>query len=498
MPNESPVTDRMRTAVANPITTDADFDPYAELDDILSGLGMSASDSGGRIEFRGADPVVPSVLRLGGAAAIALVAKSVAVAKLWRDRSGRGQDISMDLRVAPHRLSPFYDRKWELLGGYPAYPTSTPSVALSFMFHRTADDRFVMPLNSYPKLRVAAQTLLDVSDEPGAVAQAVATWKGRELEEAAASIGAVIPMVRSVEEFLDEPQCTDYLADAPLVEVTKIVDSEPVPLPSGVDTPLSGIRALGMGHVIAGPGAGRALALHGADVLNLWRPDQLEHDNLYISANVGLRSAWLDPRQPQGKDRLRELLVNADVFFANRRPGYLDRIGLSAEQAADIRPGIVHATVSLAGQSGPWAHWSGFDQAAGCLAGVMNLEGGGSLPGIPPIFVVNDYIVSWLLTLGIIEALRRRAREGGSYRVHVSLTRVAMWIIGLGVFDKRYAASISGSREENTYLDPETFTAMTPLGRYQGVTEQVTLSETPGDYRHVLLPRGSCEPEWSA
>jgi crotonobetainyl-CoA:carnitine CoA-transferase CaiB-like acyl-CoA transferase len=76
-----------------------------------------------------------------------------------------------------------------------------------------------------------------------------------------------------------------------------------------------------MGHVIAGAGVGRALALHGADVLNLWRPDELEHDVTYLTANVGVRSATVDPRGPDGAALVRRLLLGADVFYANRRPG---------------------------------------------------------------------------------------------------------------------------------------------------------------------------------
>jgi hypothetical protein len=106
--------------------------------------------------------------------------------------------------------------------------------------------------------------------------------------------------------------------------------------------------------------------------------------------------------------------------------------------------------------------------------------------------------VSWLTTMGIISALRRRAIDGGSYRVHVSLTRVALWILSLGVFDREYAHATAGVHSNHAYLDPETFTAQTPLGLYQGVTDQVRMSATPGDYRHVLLPRGSCRPEWEA
>lgn len=489
------LTERVARAVANPATDDA-FDPHVELADLLGGVGLSAADAGGTITFEGADPVVPSTLRLGGAAAIALVAKSVAMAKLWRLRGGAGQDIAVDLRVTPHRLCPFYDHRWELLNGYPPASSANPGPAFSFSFYRTADDRWVMPLNPYPKIKIAAQNLLDVPDNEQRVAEAIGKWTGRDLEAAGAQAGVVLPMLRQTGELLAEPHYRDVLADLPLIEITKIGESDPMPLPGGVANPLTGVRALGMGHVIAGAGTGRALALHGADVLNLWRPGELEHDNTYATANVGMRSALLDPYSPEGRARIGVLLGDADVFFANRRPGYLDKIGLSAEHAAALRPGIVHASATLNGLTGPWANWVGFDQTAGSLTGMMTMEGDGERPALPPILVVNDYIVSWLLATGIAQALARRAGEGGSYRVHVSLTRAALWILSMGVFDRDYAIETAGRGEQHAYLDPETFRADTPLGRYQGVTEQVRMSATPGSYRFPLLPRGAAQPVW--
>lgn len=103
-----------------------------------------------------------------------------------------------------------------------------------------------------------------------------------------------------------------------------------------------------------------------------------------------------------------------------------------------------------------------------------------------------------MLTTGIVAALMRRAREGGSYRVHVSLTRLSIWLYTLGLFDKGYAQATANSSEEHSYLDPETFQADTPMGTYQGVTDQVRMSLTPGAYQHVLVPRGSCKAEWVA
>ena len=489
---------RIGAAVANPATDDA-FDVHGALDALLGGIGLAASDTGGRVTFLGADPVVPSALRLGGAAALALAAKSVAVAALHRDRGGAGQDVTADLRSAPHRLCPFYDRRWELLNGYPAASAANPSPAFGFRFYRAGDGRWVMPLNGYPALKVATQRLLDCADTPEAVALAVARWGAADLERAGAEAGVVMPLVRTTAEFLATEQHA-VLEDTPLIEITRIGDADPEPLPGGAEQPLDGVRALGMGHVIAGAGTGRTLALHGADVLNLWRPTEFEHDTTYVTANVGVRSATVHPARGDGPRVVRELLAGADVFYANRRPGYLPSIGLSAEDAAAARPGIVYATNTLHGERGPWRDRVGFDQTAGALTGMFDLEAGGISPEVEPrlspILVVNDYIVSWLTAAGIVAALRRRAVEGGSWKVHVSLTRVALWILELGVFDLGYARSVAGTGEEHAYLDPETFTADTPLGLYQGVTDQVRMSGTPGRYRTVLVPRGSSRPAW--
>ncbi|MGA9153394.1 MAG: CoA transferase, partial [Candidatus Nitrosopolaris sp.] len=127
----------------------------------------------------------------------------------------------------------------------------------------------------------------------------------------------------------------------------------------------------------------------------------------------------------------------------------------------------------LHGETGPWSNRTGFDETAGAVAGVFALEGTPNNPKLPPIRVVCDYIASWLTTVGIMSALRRRAIEGGSYRVVVSLTRVTLWLLSLGIFHKKYAHATADSSDEHTYVGPDLFTADTPLGLYQGVTEQV-------------------------
>jgi crotonobetainyl-CoA:carnitine CoA-transferase CaiB-like acyl-CoA transferase len=321
-------------------------------------------------------------------------------------------------------------------------------------------------------------------------------WRADELETAAAEAGLPFAMLRTTEEFMREPQYTEVLSNDPLVKVEKISESDPVPFKSGGKTPLDGVRALGMGHVIAGSGIGRDLALFGADVLNIWQPLDWELDPFYWTSHVGMRSSILDLHEKRDLEKMNQLLNDADVFFSNRRPGYQERFGLTADELCSKHPGLIHAKVVLHGETGPWSNRTGFDEVAGAVTGVFTLEGTADNPRLPPISIVCDYIVGWLASVGIMSALRRRAIEGGSYRVVVSLTGVTLWLLSLGIFNKKYAQTTAGSSDEHTYVPPDLFTADTPLGRYQGFTEQVVMSRTPGSFRTVLVPRGSSKPEW--
>ena len=128
--------------------------------------------------------------------------------------------------------------------------------------------------------------------------------------------------------------------------------------------------------------------------------------------------------------------------------------------------------------------------------GIFALEGTPENPRLTPLRIVCDYVGGWLASVGIMSALHRRAIEGGSYRVVVSLARVTLWLLSLGIFDKKFALATAGSSDEHTYVSPDLFTAETPLGLYQGITEQVVMSRTPGSFRRVLVPRGSSKLEW--
>lgn len=123
-------------------------------------------------------------------------------------------------------------------------------------------------------------------------------------------------------------------------------------------------------------------------------------------------------------------------------------------------------------------------------------EGTFENPSLTEIFVVNDYVMSWLSSMAVLATLKRRATEGGSYRIHISLARLSIWLLHMGIFDKTYAREIGNTEGDHAYLAPEVFQAETPCGLYQGVTDQVWMSETPGFYKFPVVPRGSNNPVW--
>src|SRR5437899_10795589 len=273
----STATDRLTEALEQKLShpaTSPDFDLHAATSEVLKDIGLTTADAGGKLTFYGQDPILPSPIRFGTLAAVGLAARSVAVAALWRQTTGEGQDISLDVRKALRRFYGFFDGKWETINGRPPSPGGyavSPFLTGPF-FRETRDGRYVLALDIYPQLLVRTLDFLGCSPSTKSINDAIRNWNAVELEEAAAAEGLVLAMVRTSEEFRREPQYTGVLSQMPLITVEKIGESDPVPLKASDNLPLAGVRALGMAHVIAGAGMGRDMALYGADVLNIWRP----------------------------------------------------------------------------------------------------------------------------------------------------------------------------------------------------------------------------------
>jgi crotonobetainyl-CoA:carnitine CoA-transferase CaiB-like acyl-CoA transferase len=289
------LTETIVAKLNNP-STSSDFDFHEGVNRVLADVGMSAADCGGKLTFYGQDPIVPSRIRFATMAGIGLAAKTIAAAAVWRDRTGQGQDVHVDVRKAFRRFAGFFEGIWETVNGRsPAIGFFDNNPFFKFpLFRETRDGRHVVTLNFYPKLHQRALNFFRCSDSLEALENSILQWRADDLEAAAAEEGLVLAKVRTFEELREELQYTEVLAKMPLISVEKIGESEPIPFKPGAKAPLDGIRAFGMGHVIAGAAIGRDLAFYGADVLNIWRPDDTEVEAFFWDVQVGMRSTILD------------------------------------------------------------------------------------------------------------------------------------------------------------------------------------------------------------
>jgi hypothetical protein len=125
----------------------------------------------------------------------------------------------------------------------------------------------------------------------------------------------------------------------------------------------------------------------------------------------------------------------------------------------------------------------------------FTLEEGDGKPRFPPTLVMNDYIAGYVGAAGVIAALRRRAKEGGSYHVRVSLARAAMWYASLGRFPN---TDFDAMAPDHKMIDPELLIRPTPYGEVRRLAPQVKLSKTPGKWRDPLVAvRGGDLPLWA-
>jgi crotonobetainyl-CoA:carnitine CoA-transferase CaiB-like acyl-CoA transferase len=466
--------------------------PHHALRTILPVAGWSAEDADAVTFTGGTDPVLPTPFRIGTAGAATLAATGLAAARLWELRTGRRQDVAVDLRQAAASLrSGHYMKLGEgevsaarnsIMGVYPA-----------------KGGRWSYLHCNFPNHRAAALSVLGVPEDREAVARAVAGWDALELEEAIIAAKGAGGMVRSQAEWAQHPQAA-AIAALPLLEILRIGDSRPEPLP--VDNrPLSGIRVLDLTRVLAGPTCARTLAEHGADVLKVTAPHLPNLGYQEFDTGHGKLSTHLDLRQQKDLDTLRGLVRQADVFSQGYRPGTLGSRGLSPEELAAIRPGLVYVSLSAFGHAGPWASRRGFDTVVQTVSGITTRQAEvapGKVPG-PQFYPVSaiDYCTGYLMAFGAMEALARRAREGGSWLVRISLAQVGKWIVDLGEVPEAAARDVPAEFTPDE-LARWSMVSETPSGRLRHLKPVVRLSETPPHWARPSVPLGYHPPEWPA
>jgi len=429
----------------------------------------------GEAQIAGADPVLRTPYRVGTAGAAALAATGVAAAELWTLRAGRTQRVAVDLRAAAASLrSGAYLR----IDGKPPPPIWDPLSA----FYPVRGGRWVRFHCNYAHHRQAAMQVLGVGEDRAAAERASASWDGVGLEDAIHAAGGCAGFARTAQEWAAHPHAS-AVARQPLLEIVRIGDAPPQPLPQG-DRPLAGIRVLDLTRVLAGPTCAKTLAEHGADVLKITAAHLPDSGDIDLDTGLGKLSAHLDLRDPQGAQTLRRLAHGADVFSQSYRPGALAARGFSPEALAQLRPGIVAVSLSAWGQTGPWQGRRGFDSIVQTVSGMAYAQGG-EKPQLLPCSAI-DYVSGYLMAFGAMVALARRAREGGSWLVRVALARTGKWIVDRGRVDPAGAVA----------PEPRTMETRSPAGLVTHLRPVVQLSETPPFWARPPVPLGFHRPEW--
>ncbi|ARJ64602.1 acyl-CoA hydratase [Magnetospirillum sp. ME-1] len=453
------------------------------LNELLS-LGGLEGRPGGTIDISGCDPYFPTTHRVGEAAAAVLAAHGAAIAEIWRRRSGRRQDVAIDVGAAAISLESV------LLMTRRGYTVPYTDINYPLTnFHPTRDGRSIHLHAGYPHLRNGLLELLDCPNSLDRIRAKVAQWDAFELEDAIAERGLCGTVGRSREEWLAHPQGA-WLAGQPVVTIERIGDSAPEPFRPAA-RPLSGVRVLDLTDVLAGPTATRTLAEQGATVLRIRPPDRPIIPAFILDTGHGKLSTVMDLKREPEAMRMRALLSEADIFAQNYRPGAIARLGFSPEEAARIRPGIICMSLNCYGHGGPWSQRRGWEQLAQAASGMAVADGTLAEPKVNPV-IPNDYITGYLAAYGMAVALLRRATEGGSYHVRVSLARTAMWVQSLGRINPK---------PDGITVPPETIRALqitrdSPEGRLRFLGPVARFSETKAYWEWASPPMAAHDPVW--
>ncbi len=446
-----------------------------------AGLGDAALDD---VELTGPEPALPSSFPVGTAAQATIAAAALAAGELWRQRTGRHQRISVDMRRAAIE---FRSERYLRIDGKPPDEYHDSIAGL----YPCGDGRWVRLHTNLPHHCSGLLALLGCDHEKRAVQRALDQWQGEALETAAADAGLVVTACRTFAEWDQHPQGR-AIATLPLLSIEQIGDAPPKPL-AAAERPLAGIKVLDLTRIIAGPVCGRTLAVHGADVLLVTASHLPAMQPLVIDTGRGKLSTSIDLRATRGREMLAALVRDADIFIQGYRPGAIAAFGFGPHDVARLRPGIVYISLCAYGHDGPWAQRRGFDSLVQTASGLNAAEAeafGTSAPKALPAQVL-DHATGYLLAFAAMSALARRVARGGSWHVRASLAKTGYWLRQLGRIDGTTCLD-PGFDDVRDCLDD------TPsgFGRLTAVRHAAVMAQTPPRWARPAVPLGRHAPVW--
>ncbi|WP_339406814.1 CaiB/BaiF CoA-transferase family protein [Pseudomonas helleri] len=192
--------------------------------------------------------------------------------------------------------------------------------------------------------------------------------------------------------------------------------------------PLSGLKVVELGTLIAGPFAARICAEFGAQVIKVESPDGgdplRKWRKLYEGTSLwwfvqarNKKSLTLNLKHPEGLSILKALLADADILIENFRPGVLEKLGLGWDVLQALNPKLVMVRLSGFGQTGPMKDQPGFGAVGESMGGLRYITGFEDRPPVRTGISIGDSIAALWGVIGALMALRHREVNGGKGQV---------------------------------------------------------------------------------
>ncbi|ARP93037.1 carnitine dehydratase [Bordetella genomosp. 13] len=195
---------------------------------------------------------------------------------------------------------------------------------------------------------------------------------------------------------------------------------------------LAGLRVLDLSRILGGPYCGQILGDHGADVLKIeppqgddtrtWGPPFRDGvASYYFGLNRNKRIQHLDLATEQDRERLLELIAQADVLLENFKIGTMERWNLGYDALSQRFPRLIWCRVSGFGADGPLGALPGYDAAIQAMSGIMSVNGEAGGDALRVGLPVVDMVTGLNAVIGIMMALQERQRSGMGQFVEAAL-----------------------------------------------------------------------------
>ena len=237
------------------------------------------------------------------------------------------------------------------------------------------------------------------------------------------------------------------------------------------DKPLSGLRVIEVGQLLAGPFASTILGYFGAEVIKIEQPGKgdpirgwrhvVEGTSLWWSSLArNKRCITLDISKKEGQKILASLLKKSDILVENFKPGVMENWGFSNAAIEKINKKIIYARISGYGQTGPYAKKAGFASVCEAFGGLRFVNG---IPGEPPVrpnLSIGDTLAGIHAALGILLAIIQRQKDGSGQVIDVAIFEAIFNLLeavvpeysGAGIIRQPSGTTITGIVPTNTYL----------------------------------------------